>query len=268
MDNFQSILIIIGIIAIIGVSIHGFLTHKKEKKILANDLNLADSIAAEKAEQMSEFNDSNIEFQDLECKDNFEQVDFSSVENQQKEEVIDFTDYSATNVVSENEFVDDEFSQNTEDEIELENKNEIIIENEDKETDLFIFNVVAKNGKELGGHELLQYFLTSGFRFGEMSIFHRHEHSDGTGPVLFSIANMMAPGVFDLDTIEQFKSEGVSFFLTAPNDEINISESFKMMLTAVEIMAEEFDCIVLNGGREVFTEKQFFEYQDRLAKYN
>ncbi len=34
--------------------------------------------------------------------------------------------------------------------------------------DLFIFNVVAKDEAHLGGHALLQFFLTSGFRFGDV----------------------------------------------------------------------------------------------------
>ena len=133
--------------------------------------------------------------------------------------------------------------------------------------DIFIFNVVAKEGSYVRGHELLQFFLTAGFRFGEMSIFHRHLHSDGTGPVLFSIANMMAPGVFDPEKMEQFRSEGVSFFLTAPNNDINIKEAFDMMLVAVEQMAEEFDCVVLNAEREPLTEKQFRNYHERLLHY-
>ncbi|WP_413694376.1 cell division protein ZipA [Psychromonas sp. KJ10-2] len=130
-----------------------------------------------------------------------------------------------------------------------------------------MFNVVAKNGGQLGGHELLQFFLTSGFRFGDMNIFHRHEHSDGTGEVLFSIANMMAPGTFDLEYMEQFNSPGISFFFTAPNKNISVNKSFDMMLRAVEQVAEEFDCEVLNDKREKFTTEQFIEYRTRLEKY-
>ena len=281
MDNFQSILVIIGIIAIIGVSIHGFLTHRKEKRSLALEIKAADKGMVNSIDGNSdEFKNTSMEFHDIENKDNFEEVVFSPDFDVEKEETLDFTDKSKS------DYQEPELDNLSSDEIVLENdmpaenENETILEGESsdldessvidekKDTDIFIFNVVAKNEEKLGGHELLQYFLTSGFRFGEMSIFHRHEHSDGTGPVLFSISNMMAPGVFDLDTMEQFKSEGVSFFLSAPNDDINIRESFKMMLTAVEIMAEEFDCIVLNGEREALTEAQFIEYQDRLAKYN
>ena len=291
MDNFQTILIIIGVIAIIGVSIHGFLNNRKEQK----------SIEKNKQEAVSSLYDTPdnsasdaVDFPVEENNENVDQIDFASDFDVKENELINFPDEFSVQdsglVNEEEEFEELDLElENEEDELIVQDTAETFSEehlendvtennsvqnqeNENKnivqETELFIFNVVAKDGGELGGHELLQYFLTSGFRFGEMSIFHRHEHSDGTGPILFSIANMMVPGIFDLDTMEQFKSEGVSFFLTAPNTEMNINESFKMMLTAVEIMAEEFDCTVLNGNREPLTEAQFIEYQDRLAKYN
>lgn len=135
------------------------------------------------------------------------------------------------------------------------------------EKDLFIFNVVAKDDQLLYGHALLQFFLTSGFRFGEMSLFHRHQHSDGTGPVLFSIANMMLPGTFDPINMKQFDCPGVSFFLSAPDPDINVKEAFDLMLIAVEQMAEEFDCLVLNAQREKLTEAEFRNYHERLAHY-
>ena len=297
MDKFQTILIVIGLIAIIGVSLHGFLTHRKEQKSLLKNISaqpqtLDEFNETDEFSEVIEAKNSSVEFQDTEVKENLDDVDFSENFYSSNETPLEFENEISTEASNESEnieedatlsdelqfesdIVDDEMSNSAiEEEITLNHDLEIIPEIKDadedinKETDLFIFNVVAKNDETLGGHELLQYFLTSGFRYGDMSIFHRHEHSDGTGPVLFSLANMMSPGVFDLDTMEQFKSEGVSFFLTAPNDEINVTEAFKMMLTAVEIMAEEFDCIVLNGNREELTESQFIEYQDRLAKYS
>ena len=202
-------------------------------------------------------------------------IDFSSAVNDEQVDPVDFNDKSLDNDVQFNEQREtlieeieaiEEVENNEEDpivEAAMIEEDEAVVQPQD----LFIFNAVAKEGAQLGGHELLQFFLTSGFRFGEMSIFHRHEHSDGTGPILFSIANMMAPGVFDPDNMEQFKSEGVSFFLTAPNADIDVKASFEMMLRAVEQMAEEFDCIVLNAQREPMTEEQFIEYNHRLLHY-
>ena len=266
MQHFQPILIAIGILAIAGVLVHGFLLNRKNKLIAL----------AEQEEQTKEIEP--------------ESADFAIVQ--------DFTEKTEQTVHQNMDQIKDEISESIAsvetrqvvDELPVKVSKEVVLENvkiaqldnnevdqkiiaeadvvkTESPTDIFIFNVVTREGARLGGHTLLQFFLTSGFRYGAMNIFHRHENSDGTGEVLFSIANMMAPGTFDLDTMERFNSEGISFFLTAPNSRISVKKSFEMMLRAVEQIAEEFECDVLNEQRESLTEKQFIEYRNRLQQY-
>jgi len=289
MQHFQSILIVIGIIAIAGVLIHGYFSARKEKEQDTETESVPetpDMFAAALSTPVETGMEESADVQVLRHNSDLpasETIDFSQALNNEKVEPIEFNELDLDTsldvdavqkdeqVVPEVTIAQDEAPQ--ESEVLSPEELEPVISSADNEekvvqpTDLFIFNVSAQEGKQLGGHELLQFFLTSGFRFGEMSIFHRHQHSDGTGPVLFSIANMMAPGVFDPDTMEQFKSEGVSFFLTAPNENIDIKSSFDMMLRAVEQMAEEFDCVVLNADREMMTEAQFLDYRNRLLHY-
>lgn len=302
MQHFQPILIAIGILAIAGVLIHGFLLNRKNKLALL----------AEKEEQLDELEEqdkvTNIDDQSKISRfdRDFDAMAFSSHLSEEKEDPETF-DFKIDNQESINQ-VDPVFFKSEQEiasevsEIKLQEQSEIndttelnqadilsstavvnpkVVKNPtvvpspteiprkviETPVELFIFNIAAKNGERLGGHELLQFFLTSGFRYGDMNIFHRHEHSDGTGEVLFSIANMMAPGTFDLDYMEQFNSPGISFFFTAPNDKISVNKSFDMMLRAVEQLAEEFDCEVLDEKREKFTPAQFIEYRTRLAKY-
>jgi len=310
MQHFQPILIAIGILAIAGVLIHGFLLNRKNKLALL----------AEQEEQYDELEEGDESFNDQDKQSSnsvnrerdFDSMAFSSHLSDDKEqsEVINFNiDAQENNKDTDPIVFQDEKDQVIDklepeskqhpdvnnitsvdqiiSDIELANKGDIkatdpkqaIDAKQVSETaqnsqveqklpdELFIFNIAAKKGERLGGHELLQFFLTSGFRYGDMNIFHRHEHSDGTGEVLFSIANMMAPGTFDLDYMEQFNSPGISFFFTAPNDKISVNKSFDMMLRAVEQAAEEFDCEVLNEKREKFTPEQFMEYRQRLQQY-
>ncbi|WP_299659496.1 cell division protein ZipA [uncultured Psychromonas sp.] len=314
MQHFQPILIAIGILAIAGVLIHGFLLNRKNKLALL----------AEQEEKYDELEEGDESFNDQDKQSSnsfnrerdFDSMAFSShlSDDKDQSEVINFNidAQEDNNDIDTIVFQDekDQMIDKLEPEIQPESKqqpdvnnitsvdqiiSDIELANKDdiKATDpkqaidakqvsetaqtsqveqklpdeLFIFNIAAKQGERLGGHELLQFFLTSGFRYGDMNIFHRHEHSDGTGEILFSIANMMAPGTFDLDYMEQFNSPGISFFFTAPNDKISVNKSFDMMLRAVEQAAEEFDCEVLNEKREKFTPEQFMEYRQRLQQY-
>tara|TARA_R110001583_G_scaffold18667_8_gene74081 strand:+ start:12765 stop:13703 length:939 start_codon:yes stop_codon:yes gene_type:complete len=312
MQHFQPILIAIGILAIAGVLIHGFLLNRKNKLALLaekdeqldeqdkttdidDDVKISrfdrdfDSMAfsshlAEEKEEPEEFNFT------TDTKQNINQVDpvffksehpieaeVADIKLREQPEIDDIAYLSMADISNSEDMpsqtdlpspADSSSPIDSSSPTDLPSPTESSSPIIETPVELFIFNIAAKNGERLGGHELLQFFLTSGFRYGDMNIFHRHEHSDGTGEVLFSIANMMAPGTFDLDYMEQFNSPGISFFFTAPNDKISVNKSFDMMLRAVEQLAEEFDCEVLDEKREKFTPQQFIEYRTRLAKYS
>jgi cell division protein ZipA len=53
----------------------------------------------------------------------------------------------------------------------------------------------AKENRQFAGYELLQTVLASGLRFGEGQLFHRHQFSNGQGPVMCSLAAATASGV-------------------------------------------------------------------------
>ncbi len=74
-------------------------------------------------------------------------------------------------------------------------------------------HVLAIEGDRFGGGQILQVLLSSGLQYGDMNIFHRHEQENGQGAVLFSVANAVEPGVFDLDHIDQLRTPGLSFFM-------------------------------------------------------
>jgi len=293
MQNFQPILIAIGILAIVGVLIHGFLLNKKEQEsdlveeyedleegqVDSNDdepyvtMVESDKDAMEFYGIANEQSDDELENFDLTINDE-ELIDEDGSEVDDEDTLVD-----ADTLLTDSEVVDKDFDAYNESKvINTEDDSEIIAEQEtlndpelmssvEEPSDIFVFNVVARDGSKLGGHELLQFFLTSGFRYGHMNIFHRHENSDGTGEVLFSIANMMSPGTFDLDSMEQFQSKGISFFLTAPNNKVDIKKAFDLMLRAVVQIADEFHCDVLNEERGILTEAQFIEYRSRLLQY-
>ncbi|RUO60590.1 cell division protein ZipA [Pseudidiomarina insulisalsae] len=86
------------------------------------------------------------------------------------------------------------------------------------------------------GPVLLQQLTELGFKYGEFDIFHRHVDSAGTGPVLFSLANMFNPGTFDIDAMEQFETKGVALFLALPIKS-NSTQAFTMMHNAAEKLA-------------------------------
>jgi cell division protein ZipA len=132
--------------------------------------------------------------------------------------------------------------------------------------EVLVLNVRAKNDLPISGAALLPMLLTLGFKFGDQDIFHRHVNSNGKGPVLFSLANMFKPGVFDIDNLENFDTQGISLFMILPI-EGDPHQVFNMMHNAARKLADEFDAQVLDGRRSVLTKQGLQQYVEKIREF-
>ena len=133
-------------------------------------------------------------------------------------------------------------------------------------TDVLVLNVRAPEEREISGAALLPMLLTLGLKFGEQDIFHRHVTTNGKGPVLFSLANLFKPGVFDIDSIETFSTRGLSLFMMLPI-EGDPQQVFNMMHNAARKLADEFGCQILDGSRGVLTKQGLQKYSERIREF-
>lgn len=117
------------------------------------------------------------------------------------------------------------------------------------------------------GAVLLQMMTELGCKFGELGIFHRYENTAGTGPMIFSVANMFNPGTFDLDNMENFETEGVAFFMALPM-RFDGQQAFNMMLNAAKKLATEIpQGQVLDGQRQLLTRQSIHEARQRIREF-
>ena len=135
------------------------------------------------------------------------------------------------------------------------------------EPQVIILSVVMPANQQMLGAVLLPSLLTLGLKYGEMNIFHRHEDNAGNGKVTFSLANIMNPGSFDLDSMEIFATRGVSLFMTLPNagDAFYV---FEQMLNAAKQLAQEFNAQVLDDKRNVMTKQTEQHYLSKIREFD
>ncbi|MEC8809267.1 MAG: cell division protein ZipA [Pseudomonadota bacterium] len=105
-----------------------------------------------------------------------------------------------------------------------------------KLTELIVVNVLAASNQAFAGADLVAALRRQGLRFGEMSIFHRIDEASSSS--LYSVANAVEPGTFDLADLAALKSPGLSFFLQLPTAVDGI-EALESMLSAAQNVAQE-----------------------------
>lgn len=114
--------------------------------------------------------------------------------------------------------------------------------------EVIVINVLAPEGDNFKGPSLKALFEACGLEHGDMDIYHRHEQSDTTSPVQFSVASAVEPGTFRPDEMETLATPGISFFMSLPGPED--------ALQAFDFMFETAQCVVRNLGGELKDERR------------
>lgn len=122
----------------------------------------------------------------------------------------------------------------------------------DVDPEVFMLNVVARKSDGFRGADILHILLACDLRLGDMNFFHRHEFEAGRGAIQFSVANMMQPGVFDIDNMADMNTPGLVFFLTLPGPE-DMMKAFDYMLETAQAVSRNLGGDVLDESRSVLT---------------
>lgn len=126
------------------------------------------------------------------------------------------------------------------------------IETNEPGKSIMIF-LLAKESRALAGYELLQTVLAAGLRFGEGHLFHRHQHPNGQGPVLFSLAAATATGVFDLQNIGAFSVRGLCLFMRSSGNATIDTDRLSIMLETARQLSDDLDTHLLDEQQRPLT---------------
>ena len=132
--------------------------------------------------------------------------------------------------------------------------------------EVLVIHVMARRGELFGGADLLESMLSQGLRFGDMDIFHRHESSDGRGKILFSVANMVVPGTFDLEAMDDFESPGISMFLSLPIASDSLA-AYNLMAESAQNIAQYLGGELKDENRSVMTRQTIEHDRQRVIEY-
>lgn len=134
------------------------------------------------------------------------------------------------------------------------------------EQKIVTLRLVARDKGGFKGDELVLSLRGIGMRHGKFGIFHRYEgaHEDD---VVFSVASLVEPGIFDLANIKEQRIPGVSIFMVLPGP-MDGAEAFDLMMSAARALSQSLKAELLDESgstlsiqRERFLREEIIQYQ-------
>ena len=132
-----------------------------------------------------------------------------------------------------------------------------------RKPEMFVVIYVLALDEPFLGQGLVEVLLNSGMTFGEMNIFHQ---LDDQGAQLFSLASAVEPGTFNLSSLDQFSTPGVSLFMRVHELEAPL-RVLDSMLSVADKVAQELNGEVRDETRSVMTPQTIEHCRQSLTEF-
>ncbi|MDF1757205.1 MAG: cell division protein ZipA C-terminal FtsZ-binding domain-containing protein [Legionellaceae bacterium] len=124
--------------------------------------------------------------------------------------------------------------------------------------------LLAKEGQQLAGYELLQAVLAEGLRFGEGDLFHRHQYSNGQGTIMCSLAAATDKGTFDLQNMGSFSVRGLCLYMHLSGNSTIDEERFEIMHDTAKALSDDLDTYLLDANKQPLSESSINQYYKKI----
>ncbi|MAA71493.1 MAG: hypothetical protein CL679_07175 [Bermanella sp.] len=133
--------------------------------------------------------------------------------------------------------------------------------------EIFVINILKQDSHGLQGRELHHVFNVCDMRHGEMGIFHRFEEANAQGKIQFSVVNAIEPGTFDLQSIDELVTPGISLFMSLPGPDKPM-EAFDAMAEVALVFARNFNATLHDDTHSDLTPQTLEHYRNRVREFS
>ncbi|MGL6291478.1 MAG: cell division protein ZipA [Silanimonas sp.] len=127
--------------------------------------------------------------------------------------------------------------------------------------------LAARAGEVLHGPDIVVACEKAGLSYGHMGIFHRLDDNHPERGPIFSLANLVKPGSFDMARLGEIRTPGVSLFMTLPGP-LNALDAWETLLPAAQRMAELLDAVLLDEERNALGRQRIAHLREEMRAYD
>ncbi|WP_438764181.1 cell division protein ZipA [Kushneria sp. TE3] len=118
--------------------------------------------------------------------------------------------------------------------------------------EIVVISVMSRDENGFHGPDLLQLVLACGLRLDDRGVFHRFETESSESPLQFSMVNVVKPGTFDLEVMEEDATPGVTFLMPMPSAESS-REAFEAMFETAMVLVRNLGGELKDENHSVMT---------------
>ncbi len=142
--------------------------------------------------------------------------------------------------------------------------------------EIIVISVMARDEAGFSGTALLDLMLACGLRYGrDMGIFHRFETEDPESRLQFSMLNVVKPGTFPIEAMDDFRTQGITLLMPLPGAS-DTAAAFEAMVETAMVIVRHLGGELKDENQSVMTAQtvefarqrvQEFERRNRLNRF-
>ena len=125
----------------------------------------------------------------------------------------------------------------------------------------------ARSDALLRGVDITAAAEKVGLQYGDMQIYHRLHETDGRKVAVFSLANMMNPGTFELETITEMSTRGVCLFMPLPNP-LSALDAWDSMLASGQRLADILNTDLVDETQSTLSRQRMMSVREEMREYD
>ncbi|MCG8435630.1 MAG: cell division protein ZipA [Gammaproteobacteria bacterium] len=127
-------------------------------------------------------------------------------------------------------------------------------------------HIMPSATNDFAGNEVRTVLTAAGLSFGKYKIFHRESTSHPGNETIFSVANMMEPGSFDLESLDGARVPGLALFMVLPGPLRGV-DAFADLLATARRIASELGGEVKDENRSTLTKQTAHHIRESIIEF-
>ncbi len=127
--------------------------------------------------------------------------------------------------------------------------------------------LVARRPGGLRGEAIYSAVEHAGLQYGEMQIFNKVIERNGQRLLVFSLANAVQPGTFNLHELRHFTTPGLALFMQLPGPMEGL-KAFNLMLDCAQRLASDLDAELRDETRSVLSNQMIDHIREEVQLFS